>query len=68
MPLDLEKSAADEADGAPEVFTDEMVSAGEDVLLRHLGGAVEHVHWYPRDLAVEVFLAMRMAAIRAGEK
>jgi hypothetical protein len=44
--------------GAPEIeITQEMIDAGEDVLLGELGGAVSS-HWSAPDLAKQVFSAM----------
>jgi hypothetical protein len=42
-------------------ITPAMIDAGEDVLLGTIGGPLEIV-WYPRDLAVKVFLAMARLA------
>ena len=54
--------------GAPEVeVTEAMILAGEDVLLSRLGGAVSTVFWFPRDLAVEVFSAMRSAGCKGSK-
>jgi hypothetical protein len=39
------------------VVTPEMVEAGEDILLCALGGAVS-THWWPDELAKQVYLAM----------
>jgi hypothetical protein len=38
-------------------ITPEMIEAGEDVLLCALGGAVSS-HWFPDELAKQVYLAM----------
>lgn len=38
-------------------ITPEMTAAGEDVLLGALGGAVSS-HWWPDELANQVYLAM----------
>jgi len=47
-----------------------MISAGEDALLKILGGAVS-VFYEPRDLATEVYRAMRsqddLAHTRCGQ-
>jgi len=40
-------------------ITSEMVTAGEDVVLRAIGGADCGGHFSASDLAVAVFLAMR---------
>jgi hypothetical protein len=45
--------------GVPKIeITDEMIAAGEAVLCKALGGAVEGC-WSPTDLAVSVYQAMR---------
>lgn len=51
--------------GAPEVeITPEMIDAGEEALLKTLGGAVS-VFYDPRDLAIEVYQAMRCQGEKA---
>jgi hypothetical protein len=58
MTQDVDKSRIANAATQPEIeITEEMIAAGEDVLLGELGGAVSS-HWLPDVLAKEVYLAM----------
>jgi hypothetical protein len=64
MALDVDvgglAAPAEEA-GAPEIVTPAMARAGAEVIYRALGDVVTYDSWLGRELAEEVFLAMRQA-------
>jgi hypothetical protein len=61
-------STATEAEGCESEITEEMIEAGEDALLRRLGGADLGGFFSAAELACEVYRAMTSAHHRARPK